>query len=200
MPRDCCQCGHRDWAQAPASRPESSLPSADHPKLRNRCSASSSKMPFFATIPMTIIMPIREATLNVVPVTSNARKPPNAGQQRADPKIAVGAEKVPELQRAASTANNSNSATSRTIIRSRDDFLSLFIQAAHTPLGWTRVNAYHSPLFCTAATPLPMSTPSNPRRHLDETLQILSTNFRFAWIVDHLRQGTKRRRSSRGAG
>jgi len=30
----------------------------------------------FATMPMTMIMPIREATLNVVPVTSSARNPP----------------------------------------------------------------------------------------------------------------------------
>ncbi len=93
--------------------------SADKPKLRKRCSASRSKIPFFATMPMTMIMPIREATSNVVPVTNSARNPPNV-ESSADPKIAVGAEKV--LNSNNSTANKSNSANNKTINRSRDDF------------------------------------------------------------------------------
>src|SRR2546429_1004132 len=78
-------------------------------------------MPFLATMPMTMIMPIRDATLNVVLVSSNARKPPNV-ESNAEVKIAVGAEKVRNSNR--STANRSKRANSRTIIKSREDFRS----------------------------------------------------------------------------
>ena len=46
------------------------------PMARKRCSASRSKIPFFVTMPITIIMPMKDATLNVVAVTKRASKPP----------------------------------------------------------------------------------------------------------------------------
>ena len=50
-------------------------------------------MPFFATMPMTMIMPMKEATLKVVRVMRRASKPPNV-ESSAEARMAVGAEKV----------------------------------------------------------------------------------------------------------
>src|SRR5437016_6977328 len=113
-------------------------------------------MPFLATMPMTMIMPIRDATLNVVLVSSNARKPPNVNSN-AEVKIAVGAEKDRNSNR--STANRSKRANSRTIIKSREDFRS----SSYSPPYWMRMEegrCMSRTAFCTAATPVPMSTPS----------------------------------------
>src|SRR2546429_5874171 len=59
-----------------------------------------------------LIMPIRDATLNVVLVSSNARKPPNV-ESNAEVKIAVGAEKVRNSNR--STANRSKRSEERRV-------------------------------------------------------------------------------------
>jgi len=77
-------------------------------------------MPFFATMPMTMIMPMKDATLKVVCVTSSARNPPKV-ESNAEARIAVGAEKVRNSNNR--TANNSTRASTKTIRRSRNDFI-----------------------------------------------------------------------------
>ena len=54
-------------------------------------------MPFFATIPITMIMPMKDATLKVVRVTSSATNAPKV-ESNADARIAIGAEKVPKFE------------------------------------------------------------------------------------------------------
>src|SRR6266852_1140444 len=67
--------------------------SADKPSSRKRCSASRSKIPFLATMPMIMIMPMKDATLNVVRVINKAKKPPDV-ESSAEARIAAGVEIV----------------------------------------------------------------------------------------------------------
>src|SRR6266850_2367265 len=67
--------------------------SGEKPSSRKWCSASRRRMPFFATMPITMIIPIKEATLNVVRVTRSASKPPKV-ESNADARMAAGAENV----------------------------------------------------------------------------------------------------------
>ena len=79
------------------------LSSAGMPSARNFWSASSSRIPFLATMPITMISPMNEERLNVVPVTSSARNTPQV-ESSAEESTAIGAAKLP----------NSNSSTMNT--------------------------------------------------------------------------------------
>ncbi len=79
------------------------LSAAGMPSARNFWSASSSRMPFLATMPITMISPMNEDRLKVVPVTSRATKTPHV-ESRAEESTATGAAKLP----------NSNSSTMKT--------------------------------------------------------------------------------------
>ncbi len=72
-------------------------------------------MPFLATMPITMIMPMKDATLKLVLVTSSATNPPKV-ESRADARIATGAEKVRNSN--SSTAKSSSSARSKTVSKS----------------------------------------------------------------------------------
>src|SRR5260370_33023160 len=66
--------------------------SAEKPSSRKWSSASRRRMPFFATMPITMIMPMKEATLNVVRVTRSASKPPKV-ESNAEARMGAGAKK-----------------------------------------------------------------------------------------------------------
>ena len=57
-------------------------------------------MPFFATMPITMIRPMNDATLKVVRVTSSARNTPTV-ESSAEDRIAIGAAKARETRTAA---------------------------------------------------------------------------------------------------
>ena len=114
-------------------------------------------MPFLATMPTTMIMPMNEATLNVVRVTRSARKPPNV-ERRAEARMATGAEKVRNSK--SSTTNNSTSASRKTVRRSRKDFCC----SSYKPPYSTRMDegrCSSATAFFTAFMPEPSPTPSN---------------------------------------
>ena len=86
--------------------------------LRIFWSASSSRMPFFATMPMTMIMPMKDEMLNVVRVTRSATKTPEVDRS-AEERIATGAENSPNSN--SNTRNSRRIARIRTSTRSRND-------------------------------------------------------------------------------
>ena len=67
-----------------------------------------------------MIMPMKEATLKVVFVTKSARKPPKV-ESSAEARIAVGAENVRNSNN--KTANSKTKASTKTMSRSRKDFI-----------------------------------------------------------------------------
>ena len=72
-------------------------------------------MPFLATMPITIIMPMKDEILKVVRVIRSAIKTPDV-ESSADDRIATGAENVPNSN--ISTMNSSSTARISTITRS----------------------------------------------------------------------------------
>ena len=76
-------------------------------------------MPFFATIPITMISPMNDEMLNVFRVTSKREKYSGRRKQRGS-QIAVGAAKVRNSN--SSTVNTSTTASTSTTSRSRNDF------------------------------------------------------------------------------
>ncbi len=72
-------------------------------------------MPFFATIPITMINPMNDDRLNVVLVTSSAKKTPTV-DSTADAITATGAAKLPNSNN--STVKTSSTASTRTTRRS----------------------------------------------------------------------------------
>src|SRR4029077_3670491 len=117
--------------------------------------ASSSKIPFFATIPITMISPINEDTLNVVLVINRAKKTPEV-ESTADDKIASGAENA--RNSSSSTTKTSTRASSSTVSNSRNDFCC----SLKVPAYSTRIGSFRSfTAFCTAKTPVPRSIPSS---------------------------------------
>src|SRR2546428_12303880 len=106
--------------------------SAERPRARKRCSASRSRMPFFATMPMTMIMPMKEATLNVVRVMRRASKPPNV-ESSAEARMAVGAGKGRNSKRR--TGDSRNNAKTKNIKQAGEEF----IWSAEVAAYFTRV-------------------------------------------------------------
>lgn len=76
-------------------------------------------MPFFATMPITMISPMNDEMLNVVFVTSSARNTPDVDSS-ADATIAVGAAKLRNSN--SSTVNTRITASTSTSDRSLNDF------------------------------------------------------------------------------
>jgi len=126
MPAIVAIAGHGDRAQAPP-------PGLDHRLLRGLPQVAEAMFcvqkqdAVFRHDADDLIMPIREATLNVVPVTSSARNPPKV-ESSADPKIAVGEEKV--LNSNNSTANRSKQSQQQHHQQIARRFPILLIQAA----------------------------------------------------------------------
>ena len=81
------------------------------PSARYFSSASSSRMPFFATMPMIMISPMNDATLKSVPVISSAKTTPEM-ESTDEVRIAIGAAKL--RNSASSTPKTSASASSST--------------------------------------------------------------------------------------
>ena len=128
----------------------------DEPSARKRWSASSSKIPFLATMPITMISPMKDEILNVVPVMSNARKTPEVDSS-ADAKIARGAANVRNSK--SNTINTNTTASTNTVSRSRKDFCC----SAKVPPYTTRSEAGRfmpATAACTFCIPLPRLTPS----------------------------------------
>ena len=76
-------------------------------------------MPFLATMPITMISPMNEERLKVVPVTSSARNTPHVDSS-AEAITATGAAKLPNSN--SSTMNTSTIASTSTKTRSLNDF------------------------------------------------------------------------------
>ena len=76
-------------------------------------------MPFFATMPITMISPMNEETLNVVRVNSKAKNTPEV-ESTAEERIASGAENARNSN--SSTTKTSTRASSSTVTNSRNDF------------------------------------------------------------------------------
>ncbi len=72
-------------------------------------------MPFLATMPITMISPMKDEMLNVVPVTSSARNTPEV-ESSAEARMATGAAKVRNSN--SSTVNTSTTASTSTNTRS----------------------------------------------------------------------------------
>ncbi len=72
-------------------------------------------MPFLATMPMTMIIPMNDEMLNVVRVINSAMKTPEV-ESNADERIATGAAKVPNSN--SSTMNSRRTARISTTTRS----------------------------------------------------------------------------------
>ena len=89
--------------------------SAENPIERNFWFASSSRIPFFATIPTTMMSPINEDILNVVCVINRARNTPDV-ESTAEARIAMGAEK--DRNSNSSTRKMSTRASKSTTARS----------------------------------------------------------------------------------
>ena len=70
-------------------------------------------------MPITMISPMNEEMLKVVPVTSSAKNTPEV-ESSADARMAVGAAKVRNSN--SSTVNTSTTASASTTSRSRNDF------------------------------------------------------------------------------
>ena len=68
IPADRSQRSHQDGPQPALRRMQHCLAGRRRLPHDSVSSASSSRMPFFATMPMTMIRPIKLATLKVVPV------------------------------------------------------------------------------------------------------------------------------------
>ena len=73
------------------------LSSAGMPSARNFWSASSSRMPFLATMPITMISPMNDERLKVVPVISSARNTPQV-ESSAEESTAIGAREIAEFE------------------------------------------------------------------------------------------------------
>ena len=91
------------------------LSSGGMPSARNFWSASSSRMPFLATMPITMISPMNEERLNVVCVSPSATKTPKL-ESSAEASTATGAAKLPNSN--SSTMNTSTTASTRTTAKS----------------------------------------------------------------------------------
>src|SRR5260370_137665 len=107
-------------------------------------------MPFLATMPMTMIMPMREATVKEVLVIKRARNPPKL-ESNAEARVGGGAEKGRNSK--SSTANRRSSARNNTTNISLDDFRS----SAYRPPYSTRMEegkCKSLTAFCTAAMPV----------------------------------------------
>ena len=70
-------------------------------------------------MPITMISPMNDEILNVVPVTSSARNTPEV-ESSAEARIATGAAKLPNSN--SSTVNTSTTASASTTSRSWNDF------------------------------------------------------------------------------
>jgi len=104
------QGGHGYRAQAAAASLDHGFFQRSNRGLRTMSASRSKRMPFLATMPMTMIMPCgkrREGSL----VSAERRKPPKL-ESNAEAKMAVAQRKC-EIQRA-ETANRSNSARNKT--------------------------------------------------------------------------------------
>ncbi len=75
-------------------------------------------MPFLATMPITMIRPMNDERLNVVPVTSSARNTPEV-ESSAEESTATGAAKLPNSN--SSTINTSTMASTSTMAKSLND-------------------------------------------------------------------------------
>ena len=69
---------------------------ASIPLARNCSSASSNRMPFLATIPITMMSPMKLATLKFVPVISNANTTP-ASESTELVRMEIGRSKIAKL-------------------------------------------------------------------------------------------------------
>ena len=133
-------------------------------------------MPFLATMPITMIRPMNEERLNVVPVTSSARKTPQV-ESSAEDSTARGAAKSPNSN--SSTMNTSTIASTSTNTRSWNDFCCSSILAAvlHADAG-RQVQVGDGLLHLGHA--VAQVHAFEARGHLHVALQVLAADFGLA--------------------
>ena len=139
-------------------------------------------------MPTTMIRPMNDETLNVVRVINSARKTPEV-ERTADERIAMGAEK--DRNSKSSTRKIKTSASSKDDDKIVKRFLLLLRKCRRTPRGSKTAASSSLTAFCTAATPVPKSTPSKPRRHFHIALEIVAENLGLAGQFLHVGHGAK---------
>ncbi len=146
-------------------------------------------MPFFATMPITMIIPMKEDTLKSVRVMRSATKAPKV-ESNAEARIATGAANV----------RNSNSSTAKSNKQreKQDDekivkgFLLLFVLTTVFHANRRRqMQIVHG--FLNSGDARAEINAFQPSRDLNQALQIFAANFGFAGIVRDARQRAERR-------
>ncbi len=130
-------------------------------------------------MPITMIIPMNDATLNVVLVTSNARNPPNV-ESNADARIAAGAENVRNSN--SSTAKSSKQRQQQHHQQIMKGLLLLFVLPAVLHADRRRQMQIFD-RFLHRVDPASQIDPSSRAGHLHQPLQIFSPNFGLARCV-----------------
>ena len=163
--------------------------SAENPTDRNFSLASSSRMPFFATMPITMISPMNDDTLNVVRVTSSARNTPDV-DRIADDRMATGGGERTELEKQNEEDQHDRQHQHRREIAER--FLLLLIGAAVFDADGRRQLQIGDGLLH-GGDAGPHIDAFEACRHLDQPLKVLAANLDLArQLVD------RRQRAERG--
>ncbi len=154
-------------------------------------------MPFFATMPITMIRPMNDARLKVVPVTSSAKNTPDGRQQRRGKngqRRREGAEL--EQQHNEDQHDGQNQYQQQIVER----LLLLLVGPAVLARESTADRCRSATAFCTSAIPLPRSQPFQPSRHRDVALQVLAPDFGLSGQFRQRSPATQRRGLSGRAG
>ena len=144
-------------------------------------------MPFFATMPITMISPMKDETLNVVRVISSARNTPEV-ERTADERIASGAENVRNSK--SSTRKISTSASNRHHDEIVKRLLLLLISAAILHADRRAASFRSFTAFCTARSRAQIDA-FQACRHFHIALQIVAKNLRLPRQFRHRGHGAE---------
>ena len=144
-------------------------------------------MPFFATMPTTMISPMKEEMLNVVPVISSARKTPDV-ESSADERIASGAPKLPNSKSSTDEHQHHRQYQYHAQIAKR--LLLLFVTAAVHDANAGR-NVQIGQGFLHRRDARAQIHTFQPRRHCEHALQIFAQNFGLARKLLNRRERTQ---------
>ena len=151
------------------------------PSARNFWSASSSRMPFLATMPITMIRPMNEERLNVVPVISSARNTPQV-ESSAEAQHRDGRGEIAEFEQQHDEDQHDGQHQHEHQVLER--FLLLLVTGRRTARGcWAAGSARRWP-----AAPWPCRRPGSCLRSgavtCDVALQVLAADFGLAGDLD----------------
>ena len=134
-------------------------------------------MPFFATMPITMIRPMNDEMLKVVPVTSSARNTPEV-ESSAEAITASGAAKLAELEQQHREHQHDRQDQHEHQVLER---LLLLFELRRRTRRESPGGSFNSAIVCcTAAMPSPRFDAFEARRHRDVALQVLAADFGLA--------------------